>query len=98
MKFLAKLAVVVLVIGGILFAAGHAMGGDVYSAWYNGVLHPFREALSIGWSGWWNDHTDDWYGVGDSVRDAVDDAQDAIHDARDAIGHHADDHVGHFWD
>ena len=27
MKFLAKLAVVVLILGGILFAAGHAMGG-----------------------------------------------------------------------
>lgn len=109
MKFLAKLAAVVLVIGGVLFAVGHAMGGEVYSARYGGVLHPWREALSIGWSGIWDDHTDHWYGFGDSVRDAVDDAQnaandalddaqDALDDARSAIDHHPDDHDGHDWD
>ena len=67
MKFLAKLAVVVLILGGILFAAGHAMGGSVYSAWYNGALHPFREAFSIGWDSWHNDHSD----ILDDARDAV---------------------------
>ncbi len=77
MEFLAKLAVVVLILGGILFAAGHAMGGSVYSAWYNGALHPFREALSIGWSSWQNER-------GDIVNDAKDAARDALDDARDA--------------
>ena len=75
MKFLAKLAVVVLILGGILFAAGHAMGGSVYSAWYNGALHPFREAFSIGWSSWQNER-------GDIVNDAKDAARDALDDAR----------------
>lgn len=77
MKFLAKLAFVVLILGGILFAAGHAMGGSVYSAWYNGALHPFREAFSIGWSSWQNER-------GDIVDDAKDAARDALDDALDA--------------
>lgn len=88
MKFLAKLAVVVLILGGILFAAGHAMGGSVYSAWYNGALHPFREALSIGWSSWQNER-------GDIVNDAKDAARDALDEARDAVGHHPEsEHTG----
>ena len=88
MKFLAKLAVIVLVIGGILFAAGHAMGGSVYSAWYNGALHPFREALSIGWSSWQNER-------GDIVNDAKDAARHALDEARDAVGHHPEsEHTG----
>lgn len=88
MKFLAKLAVVVLILGGILFAAGHAMGGSVYSAWYNGALHPFREALSIGWSSWQNER-------GDIVNDAKDAARHALDEARDAVGHHPEsEHTG----
>ena len=88
MKFLAKLAVLVLILGGILFAAGHAMGGSVYSAWYNGALHPFRETFSIGWSSWQNER-------GDIVDDAKDAARDALDDARDAVGHHPEsEHTG----
>lgn len=88
MKFLTKAAVIVLVIGGILFAAGHAMGGSVYSAWYNGALHPFREAFSIGWSSWQNER-------GDIVNDAKDAARDALDEARDAVGHHPEsEHTG----
>lgn len=45
MKFLAKLAFVVLILGGILFAAGHAMGGSVYSAWYNGCTPPLPRGV-----------------------------------------------------
>ena len=88
MKFLAKVAVLVLILGGILFAAGHAMGGSVYSAWYNGALHPFREALSIGWSSWQNER-------GDIVNDAKDAARHALDEARDAVGHHPEsEHTG----
>lgn len=84
MKFLAKLAVVVLILGGILFAAGHAMGGSVYSAWYNGALHPFRETFSIGWSSWQNERGDIVNDAKDAARDALDDARDALDDALDA--------------
>ena len=95
MKFLAKLAVVVLILGGILFAAGHAMGGSVYSAWYNGALHPFREAFSIGWSSWQNERGDIVNDAKDAARDALDDARDALDDARDAVGHHPEsEHTG----
>lgn len=95
MKFLAKLAVVVLILGGILFAAGHAMGGSVYSAWYNGALHPFREAFSIGWDSWHNDHSDIVDDAKDAAREALDDARDALDDARDAVGHHPEsEHTG----
>ena len=88
MKFLTKVAVVVLILGGILFAAGHAMGGSVYSAWYNGALHPFREAFSIGWSSWQNER-------GDIVDDAKDAARDALDEARNAVGHHPEsEHTG----
>ena len=95
MKFLAKLSVVVLVVGGILFAAGHAMGGSVYSAWYGGALHPFREALNIGWSSWQNERGDIVNDAKDAARDALDDARDALDDARDAVGHHPEsEHTG----
>lgn len=95
MKFLAKLAVVVLILGGILFAAGHAMGGSVYSAWYNGALHPFREAFSIGWGSWQNERGDIVDDAKDAARDALDDARDALDDARDAVGHHPEsEHTG----
>lgn len=95
MKFLAKLSVVVLVVGGILFAAGHAMGGSVYSAWYGGALHPFREAFSIGWSSWQNERGDIVDDAKDAAREALDDARDALDDARDAVGHHPEsEHTG----
>ena len=95
MKFLAKLSVVVLVVGGILFAAGHAMGGSVYSASYNGALHPFREAFSIGWSSWQNERGDIVDDAKDAAREALDDARDALDDARDAVGHHPEsEHTG----
>ena len=92
MKRFAKLAAAVLVVGGILFAAGHFMGGSVYSAWYNGALRPFRETLHIGWDdrGWHHG----WAGaareaVDDTVRDTLDDVRDAVRDAvDDAPGHH----------
>lgn len=88
MKFLAKLAVVVLVVGGILFAAGHAMGGSVYSAWYSGALHPFREALNIGWGDSWTDTVREI--ADDTVRDTLDDVQDSVRDALDSV----DDAIG----
>lgn len=49
MKLLTKIAVAVLILGGVLFAAGHAMGGTVYSSWYDGGLHPWQESRSVGW-------------------------------------------------
>lgn len=48
MKFLAKIAVVVLILGGVLFAIGHAKGGIVYSSWYNGQLHSWSDVQNIG--------------------------------------------------
>lgn len=93
MKFLAKLAVVVLILGGILFAAGHAMGGSVYSAWYDGVLHPFREVFSIGWNSAHERIVDDALrDAKDAARDALDEARDVIGDVQDFTGHHPDLH------
>ena len=87
MKWLAKLAALVLIIGGIVFAVGIAMGGTVYSSWYGGRLHPWRESFKIGWDGHRRSvrQTGDY--VVDSVDDTVDDAldgafDDAFHDAR----------------
>lgn len=87
MKFLAKLSVVVLVVGGILFAAGHAMGGSVYSAWYGGALHPFREALNIGWGdSWHHGWADTAREIADeTVQDTLDDVQDTVRDALDSV-------------
>lgn len=98
MKFLAKLAVVVLILGGILFAAGHAMGGSVYSAWYDGMLHPFREVFSIGWNSGHErivndalrDADDALRDAKDAARDALDEARDIIGDVQDFAGHHPD--------
>ena len=106
MKFLAKLSVVVLVVGGILFAAGHAMGGSVYSAWYGGALHPFREALNIGWGdSWHHGWADTAREIADeTVQDTLDDVQDTVRDALDSVDdamggrarqHHAEhDNIG----
>lgn len=93
MKFLAKLAVVVLILGGILFAAGHAMGGTVYSAWYNGALHPFHEVFSIGWGSYGDivrDARDAAHDALDDAQDALDEAQDALDDVQDFTGHHSE--------
>lgn len=48
MKFLVKLCIVFLVLGGVLFATGHALGGVVYSSWYNGRLYPFHMSHKVG--------------------------------------------------
>lgn len=48
MKFLGKIAAIVLVLGLVLTVTGAAMGGDLYSSWYNGSLHTWNEARSIG--------------------------------------------------
>lgn len=48
MKFLTKLSVMLLIVGAILFGVGNAMGGTVYSSWYDGHLHSWQEAKNIG--------------------------------------------------
>lgn len=48
MKFLTKLSVMLLIVGAILFGVGTAMGGTVYSSWYDGRLHAWQESKNIG--------------------------------------------------
>ena len=48
MKWLAKLAALVLIIGGIVFAVGIAMGGTVYSSWYGGRQHRLGRSPQFG--------------------------------------------------
>lgn len=74
MKFLAKLSVVILILGGILFGIGNAMGGTVYSSWYDGRLHPWHEAKNIGFSSY------------DSLRHTIhDQVHDIVYDVREGI-------------
>lgn len=44
MKFLIKLAAVVLVLGGLLTGVGAALGGHLYTVWYGGRPHRWDEA------------------------------------------------------
>lgn len=96
MKWLAKIAAVVLIVGGIVFAVGIAMGGTVYSSWYGGRLHPWRESFNIGWDSRRSSVRKTIDDVLDSVDDTIDDAfDDAFDDALDDVfddsfhdGHH----------
>lgn len=82
MKLFVKVAAVILVLGIVLSATGAAMGGDLYSSWYNGSLHTWNETRSIGigrsphfsLSGFVNS------AVHDGVSDAWDDAWDNVWD------------------
>lgn len=77
MKFLAKLSVVILILGGILFGIGNAMGGTVYSSWYDGRLHPWHEAKNIGFSSYDSLH----HTIHEQVHDIVYDVREGIADA-----------------
>lgn len=80
MKFLCKFSVVILILGGILFGIGNAMGGTVYSAWYDGRLHSWHEARNIGFFGF-----PDRYTV-DSFRHTIqEETFDLIHDAQSEL-------------
>lgn len=83
MKLLAKLSVAFLILGAILFAIGNAMGGTVYSAWYNGRLHPWSEARNIGFF-WLPDigslHHTIHENVHEIMHDVRDEVLDAVHD------------------
>ena len=70
MKFLAKLAVFILILGGILFAVGYAQGGHVYSVWYDGHLHSWQETRSI---------------IFEEIQDTIEDIQDTIEDIQDEL-------------
>ena len=80
MKFLAKLSVVILILGGILFGIGNAMGGTVYSSWYDGRLHPWHEAKNIGFFSYDSLHHTIQEQVHDIVYDVRDSVLDAVHD------------------
>lgn len=80
MKLFAKLSVVLLILGGILFGIGNAMGGTVYAAWYDGRLHPWHEAKNIGFFGLPDGD------MIDSLRHTLqEEAFDIIYDTRDEL-------------
>ena len=98
MKWLAKIAALVLIVGGIVFAVGTAMGGTVYSSWYGGRLHPWRESFNIGWDGHRSSVRQTVDDVLDSVDDTIDDALDgAFDDAFDDVFDDAFDNAHHFF-
>lgn len=80
MKFLAKLSVVILILGGILFGIGNAMGGTVYSSWYDGRLHPWHEAKNIGFSSYDSLYHTIHEQVHDIIYDVREGVLDAVHD------------------
>ncbi|MBS5150702.1 MAG: hypothetical protein Q4A63_01215 [Butyricicoccus pullicaecorum] len=74
MKFLAKFSIILLILGGIFFGIGNAMGGTVYSLWYNGDLHPWYEAKKIGFFSY------------DSLRDVLhEQAHDIVEEIRESF-------------
>lgn len=80
MKLLAKLAVIVLIIGGVLFAIGHAKGGIVYSSWYNGQLHSWSDIRNIGFSPNLDIENSIKHHVQDFIDDVQTDLQDTVQD------------------
>lgn len=73
MKLLGKIAAVILVLGIVLSVAGAALGGDLYSSWYNGSLHTWNEARSIGF-GQYRPHFSLFGFINGAVHDGVSDA------------------------
>lgn len=99
MKWLAKIAALVLIVGGIVFAVGIAMGGTVYSSWYGGRLHSWRESFNIGWDSHRSSVRETVDDVLDSVDDTIDNALDGAFD--DVLDDTFDDtfhHRHHFFD
>lgn len=85
MKFLAKLAVFILILGGILFAVGYAQGGHVYSVWYDGHLHSWQETRSIIFSDVVKLSGTFCHDIHEEIQDTIEDIQDTIEDIQDEL-------------
>lgn len=65
MKLLRNICLIVLVLGIVLCVGGAAAGGTLYSSWWNGTVHTWREALEAGrnyvYREWHDDDHHDWF-------------------------------------
>lgn len=93
MKKLIIACCAVLAIGCGMMAGGWAAGGQLYSSYYDGALHPFSESARdavrvfdrLRYHAWWNDGRHSGW-LPDGIEEFVDDTVDgAVDDALDDI-------------